>query len=258
MLKEIQQLQLLNVLVIGDYCTDKFMYGECSRLSPEAPVPVFDHLHTNIMDGMSGNVFNNLKNLNINVDIIKNDEPIVKTRFIDSKTKQHLLRMDNNVEINKIQIDKIVKFDYDAVIISDYDKGFITNDIIKSLISLFKCPIFVDSKKTDLSNYENCIIKINEYEFNKVQKFPNNYELIVTLGENGAKYKNEIIPTNKVQVFDLSGAGDTFISCLVVNFLLTKDMKKAIKFANICSSKVVTKSGTASILLEEVINEICV
>jgi D-beta-D-heptose 7-phosphate kinase/D-beta-D-heptose 1-phosphate adenosyltransferase len=248
----------LNVLVIGDYCIDIFKYGVCSRLSPEAPVPVFDLRYEKIMQGMSGNVYNNLINLGVNSFLIKNEEIISKTRFVDLKTKQHLLRVDETKYVNKIEIDKIINIDYDAVIISDYDKGYITKEVIKPLINKFSCPIFVDSKKTDLSEYENCIIKINESEFSKVIKFPKNYELIVTVGERGAIYKNKIIPTNIVNVFDVSGAGDTFIASLAIKFLLCKDMEKSIKFANHCSSIVVTKSGTASIVLEEVKNEICI
>jgi D-beta-D-heptose 7-phosphate kinase/D-beta-D-heptose 1-phosphate adenosyltransferase len=256
MLTITQQLKLLNVLVIGDYCIDQFSYGICQRLSPEAPVPVFDIQYTNKMEGMAGNVYKNLQNLGLNVSLIKNDETVIKTRFIDLKTKQHLLRVDENNIIKKIDIKKIKSFKYDAVVISDYDKGFITNDIIPNLLALFDCPIFVDSKKTDLSKYENCIIKINETEYNKVQKYPTNYKLIVTLGENGALYNNKIIPTNKVQVFDVSGAGDTFIASLVTKYLVSNDLEKSIKFANVCSSIVVTKSGTATINFEEIVNEI--
>jgi len=258
MLTTIQQLKSLNVLVIGDYCNDIYKYGTCTRLSPEAPVPVFDFSFEETMSGMAGNVYNNLLSLGVNADIIKNKEDIFKTRFIDLKSKQHLIRVDFTNKVNPLDVSKITKFNYDAVIISDYDKGFITNDVVENLIKLFNCPIFVDTKKTDLSKYENCIIKINENEQKNVLKYPNNYELIVTLGENGALYNKKVIPTNKVQVFDVSGAGDTFISSLVVKYLLCKKMEKSIKFANICSSIVVTKSGTATIKIEEVINEICI
>ena len=254
----IQQLKSLNVLVVGDYCTDIFNYGNCTRLSPEAPVPVFDFIYQKVMDGMSGNVYANLNNLGVNTKLIKNENKTTKTRFIDIKTKQHLLRVDDNKSISKLEINQIDQFDYDAVIISDYDKGFISMDIIKPLLSNFKCPIFVDSKKSDLSEYENCIIKINESEFSKVIKFPKQYKLIVTLGERGTMYNNKIIPTNKVNVFDVSGAGDTFIASLTTQYLLKKDIEQAIKFANVCSSIVVTKSGTASIYLEEIINELCI
>lgn len=256
MYQTIQQLKSLNVLIIGDYCTDIFKYGSIARISPEAPVPVFDYVHQNTMEGMAGNVYTNLKNLNVGCELIRSPEEIYKIRYVDIKTKQHLMREDINSKINELDIQKIIKFDYDAVIISDYDKGFITKNNIKSLISLFKCPIFVDSKKNDLSDYENCIIKINESEFSKITKYPKNYELITTLGEHGAKYKNNIIPTNKVNVFDVSGAGDTFLASLVVKYLLTKNLEESIKFANFCSSIVITKSGTSSIFLNEVIDYI--
>ncbi len=210
------------------------------------------------MDGMAGNVYTNLVNLGVSVQIIKDDSKNTKTRFIDIKTKQHLLRFDETKKTSILDIDKISNFNYDAVILSDYDKGFLHNDIITSLIDKFKCPIFVDSKKTDLSKYENCIIKINESEFSKVTKFPKNYKLIVTLGERGALYDNKIIPTNKINVFDVSGAGDTFMASFVVKYLLDNNIEKAIKFANLCSSIVVTKSGTSSIMLEEIIHDICV
>jgi len=253
----IQQLQSLSVLVIGDVCIDIFKYGNCTRISPEAPVPVFDYLYEITMSGMAGNVLNNLNNLYVKTDIIKNSAKLTKTRFIDTKTKQHLLREDSINKIECLNLSEIKKTDYDAVIISDYDKGFVTQDIISPLIQKFTCPIFVDSKKIDLSKYENCIIKINQHEHSKVIKFPNKYELIVTLGENGALYKNKIIPTSKVQVFDVSGAGDTFIASLVVKYLLCNSLEKSIKFANTCSSIVVTKSGTATINLEEILDEIC-
>ncbi len=254
----IQQLKSLKILVIGDYCTDIFKYGNCTRLSPEAPVPIFDYISETKTKGMAGNVYTNLINLHVNAELIKNSEEIHKIRFVDIKSKQHILRADITDNINELNVNDIIKTDYNAVIISDYDKGFITNKNIKNLIQMFKCPIFVDSKKTDLSNYENCILKINESEYNKVQKYPNNYELIVTLGENGAMYNGKIIPTSKVNVFDVSGAGDTFIASLVIKYLLTNDLEKSIKFANFCSSIVVTKSGTASIAIEEVLHELCI
>jgi bifunctional ADP-heptose synthase (sugar kinase/adenylyltransferase) len=257
MLKTIQQLQSLNVLVIGDYCIDIFKYGSCTRLSPEAPVPVFDYLYENKMEGMSGNVYNNLINLNINCDLIKNKENINKIRYVDIKSKQHIMREDvNENKICELDTEQIKKYDYHAVIISDYDKGFITKNNIQKILSLFKCPIIVDSKKNDLSLFENCIIKINENEFKKVTKFPKKYELIITLGEKGAKYNNIIIPTNKVQVFDVSGAGDTFISAFTVKYLLSKSCEQSITFANFCSSLVVSKSGTSSVILEEVIDKL--
>ena len=81
--------------------------------------------------------------------------------------------------------------------------------------------------------------------------------MIVTLGEKGAKYENKIYPTKKVEVFDVCGAGDTFISALCSYYIVTKNMIDSIKFANKCAGFVVQKIGTYSIK-EEDIHEICV
>lgn len=228
-------------------------------MSPEAPVPVFLYENEVCVDGMAGNVKNNLISLGVCVDLICNKEEIVKERFIDIKTKHHLLRSDYETNIKPLEIEEIKNLEkYSAIIISDYNKGLINNQNTKFILDNFKGPIFVDSKKEDLSIFENCFIKINNDEYKKVKKFPNNCELIVTLGSEGALYKNEKIPTKKVQVFDVSGAGDTFISGLVIKYLLTKDIKSSILFANICSSIVVQKSGTSTVDLKEVENDLCI
>lgn len=254
---DIQQLKLLKVMVIGDFCKDVFKYGYCNRLSPEAPVPVFLFDSEISTDGMAGNVKNNLLSLGLEVDLICNEETIIKERYVDIKSKQHLLRSDYEKQIKSIDIKQIPNLKkYDSIVISDYNKGTINEDNVKYIINNFSGPIFVDSKKEDLSIFENCILKINNAEHKKVKKYPKKFELIVTLGSDGAMYKNEIIPTIKTQVFDVSGAGDTFLSGLVVKYLLTKDIKSSIMFANICASKVVQKTGTSIINFEEVRNDL--
>jgi D-beta-D-heptose 7-phosphate kinase/D-beta-D-heptose 1-phosphate adenosyltransferase len=255
---DIQRLKQLKVLVIGDYCTDIFKYGNCNRLSPEAPVPVFLFEHETKTDGMAGNVYNNIVSLKLNSQLIVSNKESIKVRYIDSKSKQHLLRADfekTNKPINIKSIGNLKK--YDSIIISDYDKGSIVEETVKYITDNFKGPIFVDSKKSNLSIFKNCIIKINESEFIKSKNIPKNSELIVTLGERGALYREEMIPVEKVSVFDVSGAGDSFMAGLVAQYLLIKDLKTAIKFANICASNVVKKSGTAIIDFQEVKHELC-
>jgi bifunctional ADP-heptose synthase (sugar kinase/adenylyltransferase) len=254
----IQQLESLRILLIGDVCSDIFKYGKCERLSPEAPVPVFKYNYEIKTEGMAGNVKNNLLPFRTEINFISSKSKTEKIRYIDLVSNQHLLRQDIELPTDEINVSKIQDRNYDAVIISDYDKGFLTHESVKKLIKLFKCPIFVDSKKNDLSCYEGCILKLNEKEFKNVIKFPDNYQVITTLGSRGAVYKNEIFLANKVQIFDVSGAGDTFLAGLVVKYLLTRDLKRSIKFANFCASKVVQKSGTAVIKFEEVYNELCI
>lgn len=255
---DIQQLKSLKILVIGDYCVDIFKYGICERLSPEAPVPVFNFKHLTKNDGMAGNVVNNLKALKVNAILETSYSEIIKERLIDLKSKQHLVRIDYEQPIEPIKFESIRNLDtYDSVIVSDYNKGSVNDKLIKDILNNFNKPIFVDTKKTDLSIFENCIIKINESEYKNVKKMPKKCDLIVTLGERGAKYNNIIYSTEKVNVFDVSGAGDSFLCGLCVQYLINKDLICAIKFANICAANVVKKIGTAVVEFEEVKDEIC-
>ena len=78
----------MKILVIGDSCTDIFIYGRCQRLCPEAPIPIFEPSKTITNDGMAGNVVRNLKSLGVtDVDIITNKEQITKTRYVEDKVK---------------------------------------------------------------------------------------------------------------------------------------------------------------------------
>lgn len=255
---DIQRLQSLKILVMGDYCIDIFKYGSCNRISPEAPVPVFHYNNETKTDGMAGNVYNNIKAFNANVDLLISSKNIVKERYIDIKSKQHLLRVDYESKLPEINVDYNSLIEYDCIVISDYNKGSITNELVKSIINIYKKPIFIDSKKEDLTifNTKNCILKINEQEFLKAKIFKNS-NLIVTLGADGASFDGKLYPAKKVEVFDVSGAGDSFLSGLVIQYLITKNFDQAINFANICAANVVKKSGTAVINLEEIKNDIC-
>jgi len=250
---DIQQLKYLKILLIGDSCIDRYYYGSCKRMSPEAPVPVFKVLTTEDKGGMALNVKLNLEGLGAKVDLFTHDKEIVKARHIDNKSRQHLLRVDWGEEkktrpLNEEEVDKI-NFDlYDGIIISDYDKGFLNNSIIKKILSRAnKKPVFVDSKKKDLSCYENCILKINQQEYETAFVFPSNFELIVTLGEDGALHQGKNFPTKKVEIFDVCGAGDTFLSALACSYFITNDIKHSIKFANHCAGIAVQKFGSYAI-----------
>lgn len=255
---DIQLLKSFKILVIGDYCIDVFKYGTCERISPEAPVPVFSFKYLTKTDGMAGNVVNNIKALNVDASLHSSETQAVKERLIDLKSKQHIVRVDYEEKVESIRFDLIRNLDrYDCIVISDYNKGSIDEKLVKQIIKNFKNPIFVDSKKNDLSIFEGCIIKINESEYKNLKRLPKKCDLIVTLGENGAKYNGVLHSTEKVQVFDVSGAGDSFLAGLCVQYLLKKDLTLSIKFANICASNVVKKIGTAVIDFEEVKNELC-
>lgn len=241
---------IMKILVIGDSCNDIFVYGKCERLCPEAPVPVFVPIKTKKNGGMALNVYENLKSLGVDVDIITNKEKMDKTRYVDGKSNQIIVRVDTNQsKFSKIKnLDKIDFSIYDAVIISDYNKGFLEYDDIKFICNNHEM-VFVDTKKIVNDFFENVfILKLNEHEYEYSIK-NNNYldklrdKLIITLGARGCEYKNKIYDVEKVEIKDLSGAGDTFLSALVYKYILTNNINQSIRFANQCSTLIVQQKG---------------
>ena len=176
-LKSIQQLKLFKVLLIGDSCIDKYHYGTCERISPEAPVPILKHLYTKEYPGMAANVFENLKGLGLDCDFKSTNHLITKERYVDQKSRQQFLRVDigENSEGTSIELEDVNLDEYDAIVISDYEKGYITHNFAKQLTSQYQGLVFVDSKKKDLSCFENAIIKINESENREEPQFPEHY-----------------------------------------------------------------------------------
>ena len=237
----------MKILIIGDSCTDKFIYGECKRICPEAPVPVFSPINSTKNDGMAKNVFNNFKSLapNWDIDFITNSNDIMKTRIVDVKTNQMLLRIDDNDKCPKFSgLDKLEE--YDAVIINDYNKGFLNEKDIEYIVN--KYPLtFIDSKKIFGEWVMGAsFIKINqpEYEKNKENLVDYKGQLIVTLGEQGVKW-NELIhpPSRQAEVSDLSGAGDTFFASFIYHYLSYKSISNSIYFAQNRSLEVIEKKG---------------
>ena len=92
-------MQKFNVIVIGDKCTDKYVFGECKRLSPEQPVPVLDKVKVEERPGMAGNTELNLKSFGINTVLLSQREEITKTRFVDSNSGYQLLRLDETPKV---------------------------------------------------------------------------------------------------------------------------------------------------------------
>ena len=245
------------VLVVGDSCTDVFVYGKVERLCPEAPVPVINPTHQTENGGMSKNVISNLKSLGCDTQLISNLNSIKKIRYVDERSNQMVLRVDENDSCDRISLDDlnyISQFNnnYDAVIISDYCKGFLEETDIQYICK--KCNnVFVDTKK-QLGEWilEADYIKINEFEhkknFERIPNYPSMVnKLIITQGKKGCTFKDKMFPTEEVPVKDVSGAGDTFLAGLVYEFIKTKDIEKSIKFAQKCTTKVVQKHGVSTI-----------
>ena len=133
------------ILIIGESCTDVFIYGDCNRLNPEAPTPVLNERYENSFPGMAANVLKNLEMLGLKAVFLTNKEKIVKTRYIDEKSNYILLRLDKDFEVDPCLIDKDIE-DYELVIISDYDKGFLPQKILQQILNKSKLS-FIDTKK---------------------------------------------------------------------------------------------------------------
>ena len=263
----------MNVLVIGDSCNDVFVYGDIERISPEAPVPVLVPSHTESNDGMAKNVANNVESLGMTIYTITNVNSITKKRYVENRSGQMVLRVDEHDYCDRIKIKKLQgitnnKFTsysltgtvnkIDAIIISDYCKGFLEESDIEHICKYNK-NVFVDTKKK-LGEWirDADFIKINELEYKKNHELLSDdgfkEKLIVTLGSKGCRYNERDFSVEEVPVKDVSGAGDTFIAGLVRGYLDTNNIESAIEFAQKCTTRVVQKHGVATVTLKELEN----
>lgn len=246
----IQQLKPLNILLIGESCQDEHHYGECNRISPEAPVPIMDYSYTAICPGMAANVERNLLALGCNVTFLTNDpDEMIKSRYIDRRSGHQLLRVDTGEKVSEplslMDIDELEQ--YDAVVFSDYDRGFITWGNARFICSEFNGLVFVDSKKKDLTCYEDAIIKINEFEDQAALAYDEDCEIIVTQGRRGAKWRDKQFPAPLVDVHDVTGAGDVFLATLTYLHANGKDLSFSIVKAIEMATRSVQHSGTYQI-----------
>lgn len=240
---------MISVLVIGETCVDKFIYCEALRFSPEAPVPVLTQLEVVENPGMSGNVVRNLQSISeVEIKHIHQKQSITKTRFVEKKSNHMFIRFDegeNNIDKFSNNVDFTM---YDFVIVSDYDKGFLSdNDLIK--ISKSSKLSILDSKRkltTDIiQNFT--FIKLNEKELDNNIEFQKHKNIITTLGSKGSMFDGKIYSSpNPQETIDVSGAGDTFTSSFILKYFQTKDVEQSIIFANEMSSIVVSKRGVST------------
>jgi len=242
------------VLVIGEQCDDIFIYGDTPRLSPEGPAPVFIPKREVYNGGMGMNVMRNLMALDIDVDFEHQQAPITKTRHIHESSNTLLLRIDEEKNIDNIgdRLPKLDFWDYPMVVVSDYNKGFLTEEDIAYIG--FKHPNVICDTKKKLGEWckDLRFIKLNRTEFENNKEFieENDWileKLIITLDKDGCMYNGTSYPTEQVEIMDISGAGDTFVAGFVKMFLDTEDVPKSIQFANRCSAQVVQKRGVTTI-----------
>ena len=254
----------MKVLVIGDIIIDKYVYGTSSRISPEAPVPVITYIEEKETLGGAGLVYNNLKNLNVNVKLFEIDQPrSVKTRIICDG--HYITRIDDDKPASGTTVLKQVQAtdfsQYDYVVLSDYNKGVLdeAKDIIAH-INKYNCKVIVDPKENAWF-YENAwLVKPNYNEFHDLGFDEWQGNIITTnAGEevianiDGVNYEVEV---DAVEVADVTGAGDCFLAGFV--YALTKgySYKRCLEIATKGSTESVKHSGTYILNKEDLENTV--
>ena len=250
------QLQKYNILLIGDTCWDDYVFVESTRKNPENDSPLLTQINSLRYSGMVHNVHRCLVNLMLNVTTVfpLDSQMSVKTRYIDIDSGEHICRVDKDIITTPINNISEFSFNqYDCIVISDYNKGYITTDTIKDIRKRFDGSIFLDTKKTNLTDFRGCFIKINSAEAKVADSLPAG--TVVTQGNLGATLMdhmyNDTWPALDVECLDVCGAGDAFLAGYVYGWLETKDIVKAIRYGIVNSGISVTKSGTYAPLLED-------
>lgn len=240
------------ILIIGDGCRDVFVYCKSERLAPDIPVPVLNVIEQKENPGMAKNLERNILVFTNDYEIVTNPDwkNVTKTRYMHHASNHAFLRVDTEPKISRIDITKVPLRKYHIIAISDYNKGFLTEEDIKYICENHG-NVFIDTKK-HLGNWvqKAKFIKINnqEYERSKglISKSLEN-KIIHTKGDEGAVFRGKLYPVNRVEVKDLSGAGDSFFAALIVKYMESGDIKKSIIFANECASQVVQHRGVTVI-----------
>jgi len=313
MIKNIDRFKDLKVLVIGDLMLDEYLWGRVDRISPEAPVPVVAVERQNHTLGGAGNVINNLSAMgakvfamgtvgkgrggrnvlamleSLRVDVTgvisEPDRPTTrKTRIIASS--QQMLRIDREVKcrisaqtlnaLTRVIAGYIDKMDF--VIISDYNKGLVTRELVACIVELaVKSGVMTlaDPKSMDFSKYMGVtVLTPNKKEAAiaagmqiqtpeemrkaaaKIMAMAGLEKLLITCGKAGMVLyetgKPAVAIASKArQVFDVSGAGDTVISLLGLGLASGATFKAAAGLANLAAGVVVAKVGTATVSIDE-------
>lgn len=308
------------ILVVGDVMLDEYIWGKVTRISPEAPVPVVNVDHQTLMPGGAANVARNIRALKGKVaiaGIVGNDiwgghllrllkservdtrglirhkgNTILKTRVIAHS--QQVVRIDKEKDSapSKSNLDMVIKFikriirNVDGIIIEDYGKGLITQELVNFLVNICKKnkkPLVVDPKKGHILDYTGITIitpnleealsivgleydgeyvpeKINEIGRRIMDRWQLE-GLLITLGEHGMSLFERDrpifnIPAMAREVYDVSGAGDTVVGVFTTALCSGASLKEAALLSNLAAGIVVGKVGTAVASPQELLDAI--
>lgn len=317
LLQILENFKNKKILVVGDIMLDKYIWGEVSRISPEAPVQVVNVLKETYEAGGAANVANNVsaltgkafmvgiagndesknvlleelkkKGINTGGIFIDNEKPTIQKVRIVGRSQQ-LLRVDyekkdhvhKNIEQSMINfLEKNIK-DVDIVVISDYAKGVITQEISDNIIQIatnHNKAVIVDPKPKHMNLYSNvALITPNNAEASEMTNIEDdndesvlemgnkllrhlNANVLITRGEKGMSLfekdgKITHIPAKAKEVYSLIGAGDTVVATIALALASGASLGEAATLANIAAGIKVGKIGTASVSIDEIKREI--
>jgi rfaE bifunctional protein kinase chain/domain len=299
------------ILIIGDIILDRYIYGKVNRISPEAPVPVVEVTGENFLLGGASNVANNiialgghatvagvagkdrsgeilrkmLEERRIQFDgVIWSSRPTtVKTRVIAHN--QQVVRFDREDKnrINGGILTNLMNYirsqltRHDAVVISDYKKGVVTQGLVKEVIKYSKPRnifVSVDPKVGHFHFYKKVsLITPNIFEASIASGIEIKDErslisagkallrkiscdaILITRGEQGMSLFNKEkvihIPTVAKNVYDVTGAGDTVIASFSIAYVAGASLEEAAVIANHAAGIVVAELGTAVVSIDE-------
>ena len=294
-----------NILVIGDIMLDRYWHGDTSRISPEAAVPIVHIRKIEERPGGAANVALNISALGGNVKLLGFVGDDIEANQLEqtlqnSNIECHFSRTPELPTINKLRIvsrgQQMIRLDFeekfhhdntqlqeltgiyqshldntDIVILSDYDKGTLTD--MQNLIQLARSkdiPVLVDPKSRDFSIYAGAtLITPNLEEFEAVagscqseddlvqkaeqlRQTHDFFAILVTRGEHGMSLISEGNPPLHLQakareVYDVTGAGDTVIATLGTALAAGCGLDDAVTLANTAAGIVVRKLGAATV-----------
>lgn len=243
--------QMPQIIVIGESCVDVFVYCEAERLAPDLPIPILTTNQKVESPGMASNVFRNIKSKHPETSLLTNAnwEKTTKTRFVHEASNHTFFRLDHSAPVNPIDLTD-VDFKSELIVISDYNKGFLTENAIESICESHP-NVFLDTKKIlgEWARYAK-YIKINDFEYRNSKKYITkelDEKIIHTAGKLGCFFQGENYPVKEQEVRDASGAGDSFMAALVVEYLNSQDIISSINSANLAASEVVQHRGVGVI-----------
>lgn len=290
----------VSILIVGDVMMDRYVVGTVTRISPEAPVPILKATDEYTELGGCGNVVKNLLSIGVNTfsiigigddesgqDIYQSigkcmalmtpgSETIQKVRMVTEGRQTQLLRVDyeeNSVQMNTELVHNIaaqLHECYDLIIVSDYGKGMINQELMNFLKAL-RTPIIVDPKPIHAPFYDGVfMITPNEKEYEmmlldtETPLVKDVHYILKTAGADGmylqdtTKKIQKHIPVEEVEIFNVTGAGDVVVACIAACVGVGLDVLTSAKVANRCANYVVTQPGTSAIptkLFKEIFSE---